>query len=481
MTERQTKIVILHTNDIHSTFQAMPRIAGTVERLRRLHAPGPVLLADCGDHMDRMSFITEAGMGEAHLGIWEACGYDYMALGNNEGLTFTKERLTELFARESRRFTVLTANLRDQETGEPPEWLKGSHIWEYDGIKIGFIGATAAYRVFYELLGWQADDPIQAIRTEVDRLRSRVQAVVVLSHLGLRVDKRLAEEVPGIDVILGGHTHHVLEEPLPHGGSLLCGCGSLGKYVGELELIFAADTGRLLTVKGRIHSTEKEQEEPSVRQLISRYTEEANAVMQEQVACLKEPLPVDWERDSPLGNLLAAGIRKATGAAIGLINSGQLLTSLLAGPVTWGTLLELCPSPINPCVMRIRGKSLLQALEESLLDEFVDLPLYGNGFRGKRLGGLCLDGLAVYWDPAGEPYRKITSVLADGRELDPETEYEVGTGDLFTFGTGYMSLKEGREPHYFLPDFLRHVLAKELNDPAAVRDCRRARYHEEKG
>jgi 5'-nucleotidase len=476
MTDLPAKVVLLHTNDIHSSFHAMPGVAGTIARLRGKHAASPVILADCGDHMDRMSFITEAGGGEAHLGIWEASGYDYIALGNNEGLTFTKKRLNELFARKA-DFSVLTANLRDKDTGLAPSWMHASRIWEYQGLRIGIIGVTAPYPIFYNLLGWHIDDPYEAVQREVNRLRRGVHAIVVLSHLGLRSDKKLAEVIEGIDVIVGGHTHHVLETPLEHSGSLLLGCGSMGRYVGEVELYFDTTTGRLLQVEGRIHPTENETEDLSVKQLVARCAHESREAMQETVAVLERPLEVDWERDSPLGNLLAAGIRKQTGAPIGIINSGQLLTSLLAGRVTKETLLAMCPSPINMCVIRLSGRALQQALEQSLLEEFVHMPLYGNGFRGKHLGGLCVDGLTVYWNPEGEPYRKISSILVDGRELDWDLEYEVGTGDMFTFGTGYLSLKEGKEPRYFLPRFLRHVLEVELNDPGAVEACRASRFH----
>lgn len=468
--------MLLHTNDIHSSFQVMPRVAGAVARLRASRPSVPVIVADCGDHMDRMSTITEAGAGSAHLEVLEATGYDVVTLGNNEGLTFTKGRLQELFGGGT-TFSVVAANLRDRETGRAPNWMKSGTMWEKDGLRIGITGATAQYPIFYQLLGWHVDEPIDALKKEVGRLRQEgAHAVVVLSHLGLRNDKRLAEEVEGIDVIIGGHTHHVLEEPLLHERTFLCAAGSMGRYVGEVELSFDPDTGALLQVEGRLHETGPEEENREVKALIELRAREAAAVMRENIAFLTEGLAVDWERDSPLGNLLAAGIRKQTGAELALINSGQLLTSLLPGPVTRETLLELCPSPVNTCITTLTGQELRQALEESLLEAFVELPLYGNGFRGKRLGGLCVDGLEVYWKPELAPYSRITTVLHKGEPLVPDREYRVATGDMFTFGTGYLSLK-GKDVQYFLPDFLRHVLEKELNDPEALRRCRDSRFH----
>lgn len=468
MSKPLRKIVVIHTSDIHSAFQAMPRIAEVAEKIRSRHSDAPVLAVDCGDHLDRMSLLTEGSGGEAHLRVLEATGYDLVTLGNNEGLTLPKERVEQLFA-QSKSFEVVCANLTDSRTGHPPEWMKRHTVVERDGIRIGFVGVTARYPIFYQLLGWQVEDPLIAVAREVARIRSRVDIVVLLSHVGLNVDKRMAEEIPGIDVILGGHTHHVLESPLRHGTSYLFGCGFLGKYVGEAVLYADAETGRFSHAEGRLHPTDRAEDEEKVTELIRRISAESAAVMGQPAAILPEPLRVDWERDSPFGNLLAAGIRKWTGAEIGVVNSGQILQSLLPGTVTKGMLLELCPSPVNPCMIRIKGGHLLLALEQSLSEEYVRMPIYGFGFRGKQLGGLCVDGMEIEWDSApGTNGGRIVSAKVHGEPVEPEREYCVGTADMFTFGIGYLSLKEGREPRYFLPEFIRDVIERELNDPKAL-------------
>jgi 5'-nucleotidase len=475
LSEQLVKIVLLHTSDIHSVFRTMPRIAGLAAELRKKHGSASFLAVDCGDHLDRMSLITEGSGGAAHTQVLEATGYDVITIGNNEGLTMPKARLEELYG-SRRTFRVVCANLREAESGERPNWILPGIILERKGLRLGFIGATARYPIFYRLLGWEVDDPFEAVRREAEALRGQVDAVILLSHLGLTADKRIAEEIPGIDVILGGHTHHILEHPLRHGSAYLCGCGMAGAYAGEVELYFNRDDGSFLRAEGQLHRTEEAPEEPQVKELLERIQIQSEETMQQPVASLSEVLPTDWERDSPFGNLLAAGLRKWTGAEIGLINSGQILQSLLPGKVTKGMLLELCPSPVNPCLIRIRGSALRQALEQSLQEEYVAMPIYGYGFRGKMLGGLCVDGLEILWRPEGEPGSRIAAILAAGRPLEPDREYLVGTADMFTFGIGYLSLKECREPDYFLPEFLRDVLERELNTPGAMTESRKPRY-----
>ncbi|MDT2238225.1 5'-nucleotidase C-terminal domain-containing protein [Paenibacillus larvae] len=67
------------------------------------------------------------------------------------------------------------------------------------------------------------------------------------------------------------------------------------------------------------------------------------------------PLKNDWYAASPLGNLLADSLRRFTRTELSLVNAGQLLGGLEAGSVTKGRLLEICPSPINPCRIKLRG------------------------------------------------------------------------------------------------------------------------------
>ncbi|MDG0790257.1 5'-nucleotidase C-terminal domain-containing protein [Cohnella ginsengisoli] len=119
-----------------------------------------------------------------------------------------------------------------------------------------------------------------------------------------------------------------------------------------------------------------------------------------------------------------------------------------------------------------------QAFEESLLPEFIGLAFHGFGFRGKVLGRLCTDGAEVVFDPAAPPYSRVIGVRVNGEPLDEARAYTVGTLDMFTFGIGYVGLKQGRVVRYFLPEFIRDLLAEALVDHRAVADCLRPRWTE---
>lgn len=136
--------------------------------------------------------------------------------------------------------------------------------------------------------------------------------------------------------------------------------------------------------------------------------------------------------------------------------------------MTKATMLGLCPSPINPCKMNIRGSFIRQALEESLLESFIHMAIKGFGFRGKVLGALCVDGMEIHYDPQAPDYGKLTQVFIQGKPLQDDDFYTIATIDMFTFGVGYMSLKEGTDIEYYLPEFIRDLLTVKLNDQDAV-------------
>lgn len=479
------RLRILHSNDIHSHFEQMPLVAAAFEELRSAMGDAPTLTLDIGDHLDRVSPITEGSGGRANLDIMDATGYDAITIGNNEGLTFTAEALNELYGGGNSSFKVLCSNLKEAATGNYPDWGAPYHIVNKGGIEIAMIGVTACYPDFYSLLGWSIEDPLPAVSELVRQLRSKVDLVIVLSHLGLKQDERMASEIQGIDLILGGHTHHLLEQPLRIGSTMLCGAGKFGQYIGVVDIGLDPVTRKPQQMEGYVRELkrsadeQREWQEPSapsagslehrLEELIEKHRLEAGQVLDREVAWLEQAMEADSYQEAPLGNLLAQALRRFTGADIGLVNAGQFLEGLEPGRVTLGRLLDICPSPINPSIMLLSGQQILQALEESLLPEFTEKRIYGFGFRGKVLGMLNVDGMTVEYDPAGPAYGKIKQVrLGGGEPLRPEREYKVGSIDMFTFGTGYLSLSQSSQKEYFLPEFIRDLIRRALNDPEAI-------------
>lgn len=473
---RLVRIHVLHTNDVHSHFDQMPRIAALLRRMRReLEAAGDaVFVLDGGDHVDRMHPVTEGTRGWANVDVLNASGYDVVTVGNNEGITLPHEWLERLYA--GARFDVALANLRDARTGERPPWAKPVVVREAGGVRVAFLGVTAPYHTFYNLLGWHVEEPEGVLAEQVRVWRERADLVVVLSHLGLGRDEELARSLSGVDLIVGAHTHHVLARGHTVGDTLIVQCGRGGGLVGHVRLVYDRDARRVVAREARCLPVVDEVPDAAVAEVIARREREADAVLSEPVAALAQPLPVSWERESPLANLLAAGLRRWVQADVALVNAGTLLAPLVAGPVTRRQLLAACPHPINPCRLTLTGEALRTILEDSLRDERIRAPIRGFGFRGRVHGWMCVDGLTVEYDPTAPEGSRIVRIIGDEGPLDPRREYRVATLDMFTFGPHFPLFHHGRDVRYCLPEFLRDVLQEALQWPEAVAASHRRRW-----
>lgn len=473
---RFVRIHILHTNDVHSHFEQMPRLAALIRRLRQeLAAKGDaVFVLDGGDHVDRMHPVTEGTRGQANVDVLNAAGYDVVTVGNNEGLTLPHAWFERLYA--GARFDVALANLRDAQTGARPPWAKPVVLREASGVRVAFLGVTAPYHTFYNLLGWRVEEPEDALAEQVRVWRERADVVVVLSHLGLGRDEELARSLPGVDLIVGAHSHHVLPRGHAVGDTLIVQCGRGGEQVGHVTLVFDRDARRVVAREARCLPVADEALDAAVAEVIARRQREAEAVLAEPVAALSQSLPVSWERESPLANLLAAGLRRWVQADVALVNAGTLLAPLEAGPVTRRQLLDACPHPINPCRLTLTGEALRAILEDSLRDERIRAPIRGFGFRGQVHGWMCVDGLTVEYDPTAPEGARIVRIIGDEGPLDPRREYRVATLDMFTFGPHFPLFRHGRDVRYCLPEFLRDVLREALHWPEAVTGCHRLRW-----
>lgn len=460
------KLTIVYTNDLHSHFEAMGRIAAMVEQYR---LESPVMLLDIGDHMDRAAPETEGTRGQANVDVMNLTGYDAITIGNNEGLTFTLDMLNDVYA--GLMCPVICNNFVETEHGEPPKWMKKHIVMERGGFTIGLIGATACYPDFYRLLGIDALDPKETIFASVKELRDQVDVIVVMSHLGLPLDRELAESITGIDLIIGGHTHHLLEDPLYINDTVITAAGKFGRYIGEVSIHRDKNSGKAIITSASCHPVEVGTENENVIHAIAIHREAGRERLRRTVAVTQYELPIYYDNESPFGNLLAQAVRRFTDSELSIINSGQLLENLPAGDISEGMLHERCPSPINPCRIKLKGADIVHSLEQSLIPEMYSKEIFGYGFRGKVLGGLCVDGMEIQYDPNRPAYQRIIQVRIQGVPLVSEQIYVVGTLDMFTFGIGYERLKLGTEIEYILPEFLRDLLRLELQTQGAIEQC----------
>ncbi len=465
--------IVLHTNDVHSDFEAMLRIQTIFSEYAQRYGAHRVLRLDVGDCADRFRPETEGSLGKANVAIMNEMGYDAAVIGNNEGLGFPIDVLSDMYAQAT--FSVVCANVASDRA----RWLRPYVVVDKAGLTFGIFGLTAPFVTFYEALGWRVDDPIDVAHRVVAELREmhRVDVVVLLSHLGLPMDEQWATHVPGIDIVLGGHTHHVCDPMMTIDRVSIGAAGKNGSHVGVVRIRMGDDRAKV--VRGSVVCTDGVLADCALTVWWQAQRAQWLHALTRHIGTLHVPIAASAVTESVLGNVLASALRTHCQAEVGIVNSGQVLTALKQGALTVGELLACCPSPIHPVRLRVRGYAIREALLRSCDASHVHGTLRGFGFRGHTLGMLCVDGMHVVctWD--GEHPCTIAAVYVGGELLCDERTYCVATIDMFTFGVGYPSFSHYEDAQFYLPEFLRDVLARALcsaQQEDIVRDAARSRY-----
>jgi 2',3'-cyclic-nucleotide 2'-phosphodiesterase (5'-nucleotidase family) len=446
------RLKFLYFNDVHSRFEELARVASAVEELR----DEGTLVFDGGDNADFARLEVEGTCGVISSAILNRMGVDARVFGNNEGFAGgDNSRILSEFS----ECPVVTCNMYDLK-GRKLRFLDDAAILECSSVRVLVVGVTAPINAFYELFGIHVKEPEEEIRRVLDAYEGfGYDLVVVLSHLGLKKDKEVASSCRGIDVILGGHSHSVLEKPVVENGVIICQAGSFGEYVGVLSVDFDVEKKRIASYDVRLIRAEKCPQHPEINKLIEHYSEVAERNMSKKLCSVPVSLDHSLTDENALGNLLADALRDVLKTEIGMINSGVLHGGIRKGVVTKKLLHETCPSPLNPTYMEIRGSDLWTALEKSLRREYQLADGRGPGSRSKYLGNVQLSHNVQVKVRAG----KIELILVNGEPLQLDKWYTVGTSDFLQRGTGYSELGNNRNERYrveFLRDTLRTYVQK---------------------
>lgn len=445
------KLRILHISDLHSRFEELAKIATAIEKIRDKNT----IVLDSGDNADFMRLETEGTNGRISSAILNKIGFHARVFGNNEGFS---GKINGKIIAESSNFPVVTCNMYDLN-GNSLQYLEDSVIIDVSGLKVLIIGVTAPYNIWYELFEMLVKDPQEEITRVLSNYeKDEFDLVVLLSHLGLESDKEIASKNPNIDVIIGGHSHTTLKEPIVENQTIICQAGKYGEYLGELILEYDIETRSIRDFKGRLIPSENIPPHPAICDIICYYSNQANEKLSRKLYSISTSLDHSLTEENAIGNLLADSLRDILKTEIGIINSGVLNKGLEKGHVTKKLLHEICPSPLNPTSIDLKGADLLITLEKSLLKEYQLMDGTGEGFRGKLLGNIQVSyNLKVHFNPKEKPIHKIKAIMINGHPLDLQRWYRVGTSDYLQRGTGYRDLANSKNEK-FRPEFLREVL-----------------------
>lgn len=443
------RLVILHTNDTHSRIDPMDNGRGGLLRRKvvidSVRAAEPeVLLIDAGDAVQGTLYFSLFG-GEVERKLMNALGYDIQILGNHEfdnGIESLARQWGQLNAEK------LSTNY-DVRGTELEGILKPYTVREVEGRKIGFlainldpdgmISAANSRGVVYL-------DGIKAANAMAWYLRNveHCDLVIALTHIGYAeapgyVDLDLARASEDIDIIIGGHSHTLINPANPDGPSwkavnaagdsiLVVQSGALGAWVGKIDINLSTlgSDYSLIAIDGRLD----DRIDPTTAAILEPYRHNVDSILGLKVGYAATPIvKEDWGLVNFVTDFVEHRGEQVVGRKVdlALMNRGGIRCDMPKGDVTQGLLMQMLPFDNRVVVIELSGRDLLEAFD-------VMVTRGGDGVSGN---------VVAEFDPVT---LKCTDVKIDGLPVDPDKIYTIATIDYLALGGDFLrSLKNGKE------------------------------------
>jgi 5'-nucleotidase/UDP-sugar diphosphatase len=483
-------LVVLHTNDTHGhpvkfpysgaqDVGGLPARATIVKNIRAENEN--VLVLDAGD---LNTGRPESTFFKAKPDIegYNYIGYDAMALGNHEfdnPVSVLKEQMAWA------RFPFLSANVKTKDG----KYLAQPYLIEqFKGFKVAVFGLTTKETEHIgnpeNIKDLVFEDEVAVARKLVPEVRKQADLVIALVHLGIydspdRGSRRLAAEVPGIDLIVDGHSHTPLDEPImvQSPGSLrptaIVQAWQWGLVVGRVDLWFAGGKVNRLTFRNipvNLKAAAKPPggtgtyplagehipEDPVLLAALQPYVDNIDAALSEPVGWAAGTFSFKRARyeETPLGDLIADSMlwyTRSLDVHFALQNGGGIRADLPAGAISGKTVYEVIPFDNSVVVLTLRGT------EVQALFDFLARLAPGSGAFPQVSAGVSF----TINSAAG----KCENLRIRGKPLDPRRHYRIATNSyLAAGGDGYRILMKASDRYDssrfqrdVLVDYVRHL------------------------
>ncbi|MBW7457624.1 5'-nucleotidase C-terminal domain-containing protein, partial [Paenibacillus sepulcri] len=437
---------------------------------------GDSLLFDAGDVFSGDLYFTK-WFGQADLSFMNYMGYDAMTFGNHEFDAGT-DTLKDFVSKAN--FPLLTSNIDFSKDANISPLLKApatidasakkstdnAGVYPYiilnvSGHKVGVFGLTTEDTKETSSPGKDVvfNDATKPARNTVAALKEQgIDVIFALSHLGYNRDRDLAQAVEGIDLIVGGHTHTLLDKPVVVQGddaapTVIVQANEWGKFLGRVDLAFD-DQGVVMTgenlLKGGLMTVDATvTEDEAAKNMLAPYNADLEELKKQVIG--KTTVVLNGERndvrakETNLGNFIADGMlaraKELKNADVAIMNGGGIRTSIKLGDITMGDLRTVMPFGNTLYVLDVTGQELKDGLE--------------NGVSGAKLGDLPgkfpqVAGMRFKWDPnqaAGSKVFDLQIKTESGyTAVDLTKTYRLATNSFVALGgDGYASFAKAIE------------------------------------
>ena len=441
------RLTILHTNDIHGhvaswrgwggdlagrTMGGFDRLATVVTRVRS--ESKNVLLLDAGDAIGD-TLVAGSTKGKAVTELMNAVRYDAMTLGNHEpdfGMDVLRQRINEA------RFDVLAANVVDSRSKQL--FTKPYVVRSIGGVTVGVLGIaypnTPLTTARKNVAGYEFRQARETAAEYVPKLRGDgAELIVILSHLGLSADRKLAEAVRGIDIIVGGHSHNRMKQLLRVRQTIIVQAGAHLSDLGRLDV--EIEGGKVITARSEMIALDNAvvPSTPEIARTIERYNQGA---VEAEIAIAESPIvraqtlddsePRKRDQESPADSLFADIVREHADADIAFLPGVGYGVAIPAGAIRSSALRNLIPHESKLTTMTLTGADVRDILEQSVENVLTEDP-------AQKVGGMIqVSGLRFTYTQDEKFGSRVRSVLVGGKPLNPRQQYRTATNSMLADG-----------------------------------------------
>ena len=461
---------ILHTNDFHGRLETDYKgrggsayMASVIEDVREEVGSDDVLLMDAGDAYLAAPPISQLVLGESVIDVYNMLGYDAAAFGNHsfdKGQDVVQDRVAQS------DFPWLGANIVISGTNwEHPDWVEPYVILEAGGIDVGVIGLdtdeTPQVTIKGATDGLEFKDLTEAVLHYYDEVMAEADALVVLAHMGTEdsgsykglqtVAQELIDAGKPVDLMIGGHQHQPLFDPLMVGDTAIIEAGYYGRWLGRADVAVNVASKELsLAGYELITITDSLPADPEVETRVESWAEQVASEIEQVVGYTNVDLVRNYDDESNMGNLVTDGMRwkadqyddgEVNGSVdIAFTNPGGLRADIeipdgatTPYTVTWGDTFNVMPFGNMLYMMDLTGEQVRTLLDQS-----------ANLYKGI----LQTSGASWYWYndcQCDTPTSWGTyTVTVGGEMLVPTQTYRIVTNDFLAGGQdGWVTFAEG--------------------------------------
>lgn len=457
---QEKKLTVLYTNDLHAHFEphivpwvskerkvgGFVNIAALVKREKKAN-PNTVYF-DAGDWFAG-PYVSSLTKGEAVIDAMNYLGLDAACVGNHE-FDYGWENALEQFKKA--KFPILNGNIFLKGT-DKLHWNNPYIIKNVGGIRLGIIGLHQKF-AFYDtvsaemITGVEVKDEKFYLRKYVDELKPKTDLIILLTHIGIpgtqssrgekdvvrnhEHDIELAKAVPGVDLMVTGHPHSGLSEPINVNGTIIVSTDAYTIELGKLEIVYDKKKDKITSYKNRLDYLFDDEvpDDPQMLKVIKKWNDKLKTITEEKVTKIAVPLTRSYGEESTMGNMVADSILNAFPEYdFAVTNSGGLRQDIDAGEVTVGELISAFPFPNTIVQLEMKGKDLRMIFE------------HGAGLTNGILQ--VSKGVEMSYDENKPIGNRVTEIKIKGVPLDDDKNYKVLTSNfLADGGDGFLVFKK---------------------------------------